>query len=161
MPTGAWQVAEWGRLGGSRERWGVQQTVRAQTPSWGRATIALQKQKLRFRFLCETYCYIKLVPNSNIFKHHRFKRRWPKGCQIATSRLRQVAWGKVATKPNSFDSSENRWLSPCLDDEQLWYMYAHHVWLFETPWTVQPTRLLCPWDFPGKNTGVGCHFLLQ
>ena len=25
----------------------------------------------------------------------------------------------------------------------------------------QPTRLLHPWDFPGKNTGVGCHFLLQ
>ena len=24
-----------------------------------------------------------------------------------------------------------------------------------------PTRLLCPWDSPGKNTGVGCHFLLQ
>ena len=21
----------------------------------------------------------------------------------------------------------------------------------------KPTRLLCPWDFPGKNTGVGCH----
>ena len=25
----------------------------------------------------------------------------------------------------------------------------------------QPTRLLCPWDFPGKSTGVGCHCLLQ
>ena len=25
----------------------------------------------------------------------------------------------------------------------------------------QPTRLLCPWDSPGKNTGVGFHFLLQ
>ena len=25
----------------------------------------------------------------------------------------------------------------------------------------QPTRLPCPWDFPGKNTGVGCHFLLH
>ena len=25
----------------------------------------------------------------------------------------------------------------------------------------QPTRLLCPWDSPGKNAGVGCHFLLQ
>ena len=24
-----------------------------------------------------------------------------------------------------------------------------------------PTRLFCPWDFPGKNTGMGCHFLLQ
>ena len=25
----------------------------------------------------------------------------------------------------------------------------------------QPTRLPCPWNSPGKNTGVGCHFLLQ
>ena len=25
----------------------------------------------------------------------------------------------------------------------------------------QPIRLPCPWDSPGKNTGVGCHFLLQ
>ena len=29
----------------------------------------------------------------------------------------------------------------------------HHTW--------QPTRLSYPWDSPGKNTGVGCHFLLQ
>ena len=29
----------------------------------------------------------------------------------------------------------------------------HHRW--------QPTRLCRPWDSPGKNTGVGCHFLLQ
>ena len=26
---------------------------------------------------------------------------------------------------------------------------------------LQPTSLLCPRNFPGKNTGVGCHFLLQ
>ena len=32
---------------------------------------------------------------------------------------------------------------------------------FVQPYTRQPTRLLCPWDSPGKNTGVGCHFLLQ
>ena len=29
------------------------------------------------------------------------------------------------------------------------------------PTLLWPTRLLCPWDFPGKNTGVGCHLLLQ
>ena len=29
----------------------------------------------------------------------------------------------------------------------------HHRW--------QPTKLPCPWDSPGQNTGVGCHFLLQ
>ena len=34
------------------------------------------------------------------------------------------------------------------------------VQLCVTPWTIA-TRFLCPWDFPGKNTGVGCHFLLQ
>ena len=29
------------------------------------------------------------------------------------------------------------------------------------PYRRWPTRLPCPWDSPGKNTGVGCHFLLQ
>ena len=29
------------------------------------------------------------------------------------------------------------------------------------PHGLQPTRLSCPWDFPGKNTRVDCHFLLQ
>ena len=29
------------------------------------------------------------------------------------------------------------------------------------PHGLQPTRLLCPWDFPGKITGVGCHHLLS
>ena len=36
-------------------------------------------------------------------------------------------------------------------------------WLFVTPRTVacQDRGNPCPWDFPGKNTGVGCHILLQ
>ena len=29
------------------------------------------------------------------------------------------------------------------------------------PHELQPTRLFCPWDFPGKDIGVGCHFFLQ
>ena len=29
------------------------------------------------------------------------------------------------------------------------------VWLF----VILSARLLCPWNFPGKNTGMGCHFL--
>ena len=41
-----------------------------------------------------------------------------------------------------------------------------HAWLFATLWTVAcqaplAVRLLCPWDFSGRNTGVGCHFLIQ
>ena len=35
-----------------------------------------------------------------------------------------------------------------------------------SPWSLQPhglqpTRLLCPWNFPGKSAGVGCHILVQ
>ena len=37
-----------------------------------------------------------------------------------------------------------------------------HVPLFATPLEYSPpARLLCPWDFPGKTTGVGCHCLVQ
>ena len=44
----------------------------------------------------------------------------------------------------------------------LFIMFSHSVisnslW----PFGLQPTRLLCPWDSPGKNTGVVCHALLQ
>ena len=53
--------------------------------------------------------------------------------------------------------------------EALWFQgYSEHesasrsvvsncLW----PPKLQPSRLLCPWNSPGKNTGVGCHFLLQ
>ena len=29
------------------------------------------------------------------------------------------------------------------------------------PYGLQPASLLCPWDFPGKSTGMSCHFLFQ
>ena len=34
---------------------------------------------------------------------------------------------------------------------------SRFLWLHR----LQPAWLLCPWNFPGKSTGVGCHFLLQ
>ena len=43
-------------------------------------------------------------------------------------------------------------------------LFGHfsHVQLFlRLHGLMEPTRLLCPWDFPGKKTGVGCYFLLQ
>ena len=39
-------------------------------------------------------------------------------------------------------------------------LLSHFSQLFGTSWTVAP-RLLCPWDSPGKNTGVNCRALLQ
>ena len=40
-------------------------------------------------------------------------------------------------------------------------LVAQSCWILLRPHGLQPTRLLCSRDFPGKNTGVGCHFLLQ
>ena len=39
----------------------------------------------------------------------------------------------------------------------------HHSVMFNSlqPHGLKPARLHCPWNFPGKNTGMGCHFLLQ
>ena len=39
--------------------------------------------------------------------------------------------------------------------------WLRRAWFFATPWTVACTKLLLPWDFLGKSTGVGCRFLLQ
>ena len=42
------------------------------------------------------------------------------------------------------------------------YVLSHFscVWPFMTLWTIA-CQLLCPWGFPGKNTAMGCHALLQ
>ena len=41
-----------------------------------------------------------------------------------------------------------------------WKKSLSHVQLFAAPWTV-PTRFLCPWNFQGKNTGMGSHSLFK
>ena len=50
--------------------------------------------------------------------------------------------------------------SPVHESEK--WKWSHSV-VSNSSWPhgLQPTRLLCPWDFPGKSTGVGCHCLLQ
>ena len=58
------------------------------------------------------------------------------------------------------------------DDRDIWQVCMHLFFLVlcakslqsrQTlqPYRPQPARFLCPWDSPGKNTRVGCHFLLQ
>ena len=42
-----------------------------------------------------------------------------------------------------------------------WWWFSHQVVSNSWPCGLQSARLLCPWGSPGKNTGVGCHFLHQ
>ena len=50
--------------------------------------------------------------------------------------------------------------SPVQESEK--WKWSHSVLSDSSrPHGLQPTKLLCPWDFPGESTGVGCHSLLQ
>ena len=65
--------------------------------------------------------------------------------------------GGIEWWPMKLESSLFFWILPT---------HVHHahslgcVQLFATH-GLQPASIFCPWDSPGKNTGMGCHFLLQ
>ena len=80
-------------------------------------------------------------------------------CKFATPRLQdckvaiQQCWGKGAIVNSS--SQMQQFVNYCccsVAKPRLTFLELHRL---------QPARLLCPWGFPGKNIGEGCHFLLQ
>ena len=54
-----------------------------------------------------------------------------------------------------WQSTKITWISPLF--AVLCLVVSNSLW----PHGLESSRLHCPWDFSGKNTGVGCHFLLQ
>ena len=60
---------------------------------------------------------------------------------------RQEHWSGLPFPSPIHDSEKWKWSRSVVPDPQ-------------QPHGLQPSRLLCPWDFPGKSTGVGCHCLL-
>ena len=59
------------------------------------------------------------------------------------------------------DHSSHQFSNPVLTKSLRAYVLSHLCLTLCYPMDCSPTRLLCPWNFPGKNTGVGCHALLQ
>ena len=51
----------------------------------------------------------------------------------------------------------------CLETDLYQYTCVSHSAMSDSLQAhgLQPATLLCPWNSPGKNTGMGCHFLLQ
>ena len=63
--------------------------------------------------------------------------------------------------PGSLQARTLEWVAISFSNAWKWKVKVkslRQVRLFMTPWTV---AFLHPWDFPGKSTGVGCHFLLH
>ena len=61
---------------------------------------------------------------------------------------RQEHWSGLPFPSPMHDSEKWKWSCSVVSDSQ-------------RPHGLQPTRLLHPWDFPAKSTGVGCHCLLH
>ena len=60
---------------------------------------------------------------------------------------RQGRWSGLPFPSPMHESEKGKWSHSVVPDSL-------------QPHGLQPTRLLCPWDFPGKSAGVGCHCLL-
>ena len=102
-----------------------------------------------------------------IFPLFLMKRSSPLPLQLCLWQVDRAMRGtRIKTKPikrNGFESVGMRWvnLDPIIHSEWVSEWSRSVVSDSLQPGGLYPTRLLCPWDSPGKNTGVGCHFLLQ
>ena len=72
----------------------------------------------------------------------------PPGSPIPGILSRWEHWSGLLFPSPKHESEKWRWSHSVVSDS--WQ-----------PHGLQPTRLRCPWDFPGKSTGVGCHCLLE
>ena len=67
--------------------------------------------------------------------------------------------------PGILQARKLEWVSISFSNAQKWKVKLKHSVVSDSSRLhgLQPTRLLCPcpWDFPGKSTGLGCHCLLQ
>ena len=62
--------------------------------------------------------------------------------------------------PGIFQARTLEWIPISFSNAWKWKWSLPVVSDSSRPHGLQPTRLLRPWDFPGKGTGVGCHCLL-
>ena len=81
-------------------------------------------------------------------------------------RLCATPWTAAHRAPPSlgFSRQEHRSGLPLpspMQESEKWKWSRSVVSDSQRPHGLQPTRLLRPWDFPGKSTGVGCHCLLR
>ena len=75
-------------------------------------------------------------------------RRQPTRLPLSLGFSRQEYWSGLPFPSPMYENEKWKWSRSVLSDSL-------------RPHGLQPTRLVHPWDFPGKRTGVGCHGLLR
>ena len=92
--------------------------------------------------VCVCVCVNCLVMSDSLQPH----RPSPPGPSIhGILQARTLEWVAISSSKRNYRKKESEFPQSCPT--------------FETH-GLQPTRLLCPWDFPGKSPGVGCHCYL-
>ena len=98
--------------------------------------------------------------------------RNPMDCSLPGSSVhgifqaRVLEWGAIAFStwyPRGFQKSSLMEMRTDMNGSPLTVYVCVHSVVSDSLQThgLYPARLLCSWDFPGKNTRMGCHFLLQ
>ena len=119
------------------------------------------------------FCILRVNPTPR-FPHFPFLNSVPYSVWIALCWYDYPEKLKLThpSKSKEFDQAWNTVLVKCIQD----YLFPHFFLVItgmcvsvtcsvmsDSLWChgLKPTRLFWPWDLPGKNTGVGSHFLLQ
>ena len=107
------------------------------------------KTDLLQRFLLENHFWCLLLLLSRFSRVRLCATQWTAAHQAPPSLgfSRQEHWTGLPFPSPMHESEKGKWSRSVMSDSL-------------RPHGLQPTRLLCPWDFPGKSTGVGCHCLL-
>ena len=80
------------------------------------------------------------------------------------TQVRSLGWGDPLEEEVAAHSSIPAWRIPWTEEPgglQSMLLSCSVVSNSLQPHGLQAARLPCPWDSPGRNTGVGCHFLFQ
>ena len=111
--------------------------------------LLFHNQSCDFNGILMIFIYTVLGINSVIwYLLHKSKLSWAKCIDLNLFRTQQMA----TSIPHIYLSLYLHYCC-CLVAKSCLTLLQPHAPL--------STRLLCPWEFPRKNTGVGCHFLLQ
>ena len=97
--------------------------------------------ELEFQLDCCCCCQVALVVSNSVQPHRGQPIRLP--------------------VPGILQARTLEWFPSPMHESEKWKWSRSVVSDSVRPRGLQPTWLLCPWKFPGKSTGVGCHCLLS
>ena len=152
--------------------------------SWSFAAIYWSLSNLVSNSICSKACWMKWIVNAKMEWTFKSIFKSQKVALINENKLNSHYWRKKdgfcfngEQHRNTigcrlywafFRSQLREWIAEALRSErsilsesEKWKWSRSIVSGFLRPHGLYPTRLLHPWNFLGKSTGVGCHFLLQ